>query len=265
VWALHVAAKRTGISAKSLQAGFKSKGLQALGRMALQVLSSTQASQRSGDARMRLDPSASAHVRGIATQDAQAKSRTGDVRWKHDDEGQRVGSWQPVNSQSVRAALKDLTAFFREETTQADMQTMQNGLELDTTADEVFDAFLETLRDDGLDEASSGSRVDAFQREQALTDVFARNERRRAPDAVRSSADAPLVQSRAGTGHTVRFRADVNGSATGDTSGSRSAASGSAKFRAKDTVSVAAAVLGSDWADEAQDDVRRTHEIVHDD
>lgn len=262
VWALHVAAKRTGMSAKSLQEGFKSKGLQALGRMALQVLSSTQAAQRAGDARVRLDPAASAHVRGVATETAQAKNRVGDQRWKQEEEeASRVTAAEPITKQSVRAALKDLTAFFREDTTQTDMQTMQNGLELDTTADELFDAFLETLRDDGLDEASSGSRVDAFQRELAVAEVSERRQRQRAPDAPRSAQDAQVVQGRAGSGHTVRFRADVNGLVQGDASGAETASSGSVRFRGTDTNSIAAAVLGESWAEEAQD-TRRSHEVV---
>jgi hypothetical protein len=248
------------MSAKALQAGFKSKGLQALGRMALQVLSSTQASQRN-DVRMRSDPSASAHVRGIATQDSRAKSRAGDVRWKDDDEASRLAAPEPVTKQSVRAALKDLTAFFREDTTQTDMQTIQNGLELDTTADEVFDAFLETLRDDGLDEASAGSRVDAFQREQAETEVSLRNDRRRAPDGFRSAPDAPVVQRRAGSGHSVRFRTDVNGFASADATGAQSASSAAARFRATDTESIAAAVLGGEHAEESHS-ARRSDEIL---
>jgi len=261
VWALHVAAKRTGMSAKSLQAGFKSKGLQALGRMALQVLSSTQASQRRGDAHVRSDPAAAAHVRGVATQNAQAKSRLGDQHWKQDDEASRLAAAEPITKQSVRAALKDLTAFFREDMTQTDMQTMQNGLELDTTADELFDAFLETLRDDGLDEASSGSRVDAFQRQQAVAEGSEQRERRRAPDALRSAQDAQVVHGRADSGHTVRFREDVNGSVQGGVSGSQTASSGSLRFRAMDTNSIAAAVLGGEWAEESQETLR-SHEVV---
>ena len=139
------------------------------------------------------------------------------------------------------------------------MQLVQDGIQVDTTADEVFDAFLETLRNDDLDEDSAASRWDAFQTWNASADIQVRASRRGPADSLRSVHDAQRVQARAGSGHTVRFRTDVNGVSAGDESESRNAraASGLASGRAEPNVgNVVALVLGTTAASQVSEGTR---------
>ena len=260
IWALHVAAKRTGMTPQAIQQGFKQKGLEALGRLALQVLSTSTAKQHHAAPSFKPQGKASQQTHGTLLDDTQARTWGSDGVQKLDSlSTQRDAPSEPLTRSRVRAALADMQSFFGEDTTQTDMQLVQDGIQVDTTADEVFDAFLETLRNDDLDEDSAASRWDAFQTWNASADIQVRASRRGPADSLRSVHDAQRVQARAGSGHTVRFRTDVNGVSAGDESESRNAraASGLASGRAEPNVgNVVALVLGTTAASQVSEGTR---------
>ena len=210
LWALYVASARTGLSPEALRAGFKDKALQALGRLALQLLSSTSAKQLNTVHSSRLGTEQT-FVKGSAVGTRSAHQLASTQRLRNDLSTQQRAAESPPTQTRVAVALQDVGAFFQTDATQVDLQTIQSGLDLDTTADEVFDAFVETLRDDGLDIDSASSRMDAcngVSRAAEEHDVRRRNERQ---ESRRSAPDAQLVQARTSSGHTVRFRDDVDG------------------------------------------------------
>ena len=268
IWALHVAAKRTGMSPQAIQQGFKQKGLEALGRLALQVLSTSNAKQHHGMPAFKPQGDVSAQTRGTLLDDTQARTWQSEASQKVDaPSSMRDAPWEPMTRSRVRAALADMQSFFGDDTTQTDMQLVQDGIQVDTTADEVFDAFLETLRNDDLDEDAAASRWDAFQTWNATEDVQVRSSRRGPADSLRTVHDAQRIQTRAGSGHTVRFRTDMNGVSAGDASELRDAraSSGSASSRVHHAVeNVTALVLGSSSASQMSESTRTSEVGVSD-
>lgn len=261
MWALHVAAKRTGMHPQAIQQGFKQKSVEALGRLALQVLSTSNAKQLLARPTFKSQGIASVQTRGTVLDETQAHTWATDTAQKLDPMfSQRDAPTEPLTRARVRAALSDMQSFFGADTTQTDMQIVQDGIRVDTTADEVFDAFLETLRNDDLDESAAASRWDAFQTWNASSDIQARASKRGPADSLRSVHDAQKIQARAGSGHTVRFRTDMDGVSLGDESESRNARAsfGAGKVsRAENTVgNITALVLGSAGASQTSESTR---------
>lgn len=116
LWALHVAAKRAGLSTQNLSQKFKQKAIEAFGRLALQTLANAKAEQRNT-----------------------FKSKDADM-----ENTFKGGVVMP--SKSSHALQVDVNALLREESTLQDLQLLQNGLDVETTADELLEAFVETLR-----------------------------------------------------------------------------------------------------------------------
>lgn len=210
LWALHVAAARTGMSPEALRAGFKQKAIQALGRLALQLLSTTGAKQLNTvvSSKQGLQQRT---TRGMSVGTRVASSHKGETSTKQEVEAQQRNADAPPTSQRVAVAVQDVDAFFHKDATQMDLQTIQSGMDLDTTADEVFDAFVETLRNDGLDMDAAPSRLDACHGVEQAAESHDIRFRTRPSESRRSTADAQLVQTRAASQHTVRFRDDVDG------------------------------------------------------
>lgn len=262
LWALHVAAKRTGFIPASLQAGFKTKSVEALGRLALQALSSTSATHHSGSVPLKQQVQQQTQSKGTTLDDRPAHARFEGGKSRIVLDGTREGGTDALTKSRVRAALADMNTFFSNSDTQMDLQLVQDGLEIDTTADELFDAFVETLRNDELDESGASSRWDAFQSTTAHEDVQGRNPRRAPSHSTRSVEDAQRVQARAEGGSTVRFRLDMDGKASADASEGRvaQATSASAAVRSRESGNLRAVVLSGSNANE---DVRESRHVEY--
>jgi hypothetical protein len=160
LWALHVAAKRSGIPANNINSSFKKKSLQAFGRLALQLLSTATAKQTNQV--VQKEDNENTFVKGTAS----GVQKSLQQKFSNAPRKQEILTGKETVKQgiikSVTSLKIDAENLLKSSDCVEDLQTMQNGIELDLTADEVLDAFVETLRNDELDLDSADSRLDIF-------------------------------------------------------------------------------------------------------
>lgn len=160
LWALHVAAKRTGIPEKNISSSFKKHSLQAFGRLTLQLLSTATAKQVNQV--NQKEDSENMFVKGAnsALQKMSQQKFSGNVR-KQEVVTEKETMREGITKGSTSLQM-DAQNLMKSSDCVEDLQTMQNGIDLDITADEVLDAFIETLRNDELDLDAADSRLDIF-------------------------------------------------------------------------------------------------------
>ena len=167
-WAVQVL-KQSGLGIADV---LKREGLQPLGRLVMQLLSSTAASSRNT---VHSKQSVNVSRQGASYTPAfEASKEQGNIHSKHDMQQQRATG--NVNVQ-VLPSIADLHDAFKHENFQHDLQAFQNNLVLEESADVLLETFIEKLRNDTLDEVHLDIRKKSLEG-QASEDMSVRPRKR---------------------------------------------------------------------------------------
>ena len=193
-WAVHVLAGRMDTVPAEILRGMKKDALQALGRLSMQLLSSSAQSAKS---EYESTTNKSALIRRVGPKELSILSASGALGDAREEELGTVDQVRENLTDIQKSAIKSTNEFFRMESVQGDLQALQNNIKLDFTADMLVEGFIEALRNDDL-ENSTEMRTDVLTQFQA-------NQSSRAPQGKE-------VQNPRTLHGTVNFNAKVNGS-----------------------------------------------------
>lgn len=204
IWALHVAAKRAGLSSNNISSSFKKNSIQAFGRLALHILS-TAANQKNqvqfkDDYEQESIKGFTSNVQKLGSHKLIYKGKESLVVEK---ETGKQGIQKGVSSLKI-----DAENLLREESTIQDLQLLQNGIQEDKSADEILDAFIETLRNDELDVDAADSRMDIFSGSQlanTTNDVKMKSD----SENNRRNNFTTMAPTRSGFTNQITFREDI--------------------------------------------------------
>jgi hypothetical protein len=173
-WAVHVLAGRMDTPVTELLRGMKKDAILALGRLSMQLLSSSAPAQTTFTADSVKTKSSvesqesQGSVRGRTAGGAFAESS--DMKDEQQPElpltlpnRKTVDQWESMERSSIRGANE----FFRMESIQSDLQALQNNISLEFTADMLVEGFIESLRNDDLDTTEVEMRSDILSQFQA--------------------------------------------------------------------------------------------------
>jgi hypothetical protein len=151
-WAVHVLAGRMDTVPAEILRGMKKDALQALGRLSMQLLSSSAKSARAEyEARepktLKAQQRRGGHELSIFKASGGAQDERDEELGTVDIARENIGDIQ-------KSAIKSTNEFFRMETVQGDLQALQNNIKLDFTADMLVEGFIEALRNDDMENAT---------------------------------------------------------------------------------------------------------------
>lgn len=151
-WAVHVLSGQVDSIPTELLRGMKSDALKALGRLSMQLLAASTASATAESQPL---------LKGEVTAERSAQKYSGTQRAIESfenvsDQKQSLEIQRAVENIShlSKAAIKGSNEFFRMESVQADLQALQNNIQLDFTADVLVEGFIEALKYDNLEEST---------------------------------------------------------------------------------------------------------------
>ena len=157
-WAVHVLAGRMDTPAAELLRGMKKDAVLALGRLSMQLLSSSASAHTTFTTEQRkTQVSSSTTLRGKTIGSASAQVST---------QAEHTTSQLPTASAKLnietfqKSSIKGANEFFRMEAIQGDLQALQNNIQLEFTADMLVEGFIESLRNDDLDTSQEEMRSD---------------------------------------------------------------------------------------------------------
>jgi hypothetical protein len=192
-WAVHVLAGRMDTVPAEILRGMKKDALQALGRLSMQLLSS---SAKSASSEYEARQQKSLAVKRQGNHELSILKASGGMQDQKEDELGTVEFTRENLGDVQKSAIKSTNEFFRMESVQGDLQALQNNIKLDFTADMLVEGFIEALRNDDL-ENSTEMRTDVLTQFQA-------NQTARAPQGKDTQGGRTSLG-------TFGFNAKVNG------------------------------------------------------
>ena len=170
-WAVHVLAGRMDTPATELLRGMKKDAVLALGRLSMQLLSSSANAQTSFsvDSVRAKSPNSqtSQTIRGRTAGGKTAEA----LEFLEEQEAELPTATSTRKSVDTlpmeRTSIRGANEFFRMEAIQSDLQALQNNISLQFTADMLVEGFIESLRNDDLDTAEVTLRSDILSQFQA--------------------------------------------------------------------------------------------------
>jgi hypothetical protein len=161
-WAVHVLAGRMDTVPAEILRGMKKDALQALGRLSMQLLSSTKSASSTYEAKQHV----SLATKRQGGHELSILKASGGEQDEYEDELGAIEFTRENLSDVQKSAIKSTNEFFRMESVQGDLQALQNNIKLDFTADMLVEGFIEALRNDDLENATE-MRTDVLTQFQA--------------------------------------------------------------------------------------------------
>ena len=191
-WALHVLSGKVGVDQAAVRKGLKADGLQALGRLTLELLAASKAAGNKFQVQLKPEDDAEAFARGLAsgTLDSIAKQRH-DAGVREEEMIQELGGWRNEGFAPKLRTLtrKELGELLRNETAIQDLQTVQMLLPMEYTADQALDALRELLADDTARPQDSLA-IDILSGGKEALALFSSDARRKTENVARSGGAA---------------------------------------------------------------------------
>jgi hypothetical protein len=171
-WAVHVLASRMETPATELLRGMKRDAVLALGRLSMQLLSSSAQAQNAfnvDSARVKVSSSFQSvqdtTLRGRTAGGAPAEAS--EITEEQEPELPMSLPNRKTTEAIARSSIRGANDFFRLEAIQSDLQALQNNISLEFTADMLVEGFIESLRNDDLDTTQEAMRTDILSQFQA--------------------------------------------------------------------------------------------------
>lgn len=164
-WAVHVLAGRMDTPAAELLRGMKKDAILALGRLSMQLLSTSASAQNSFETSPKVYLAGESLVRG-RTAAGKAASGSDLIEDQQPELPTAANSRKTVETMQ-RSSIRGANDFFRLEAIQSDLQALQNNISLEFTADMLVEGFIESLRNDDLDTTEESLRTDILSQFQA--------------------------------------------------------------------------------------------------
>lgn len=164
-WAVEVLSKKVGVSPQNILSSLKTDSLRALGRLALQSLFAIVGKQSNPDIVFQ-DDLENDQTAKIFVQENNASANTNilmkDETYEYEKYFLDFSTFKSKINQ-----IRNLQDLLKEEEFRYDLQCLQNGLQLEKTADEILESFLETLHDE-LSENHDKKRHDILTGQNAI-------------------------------------------------------------------------------------------------
>jgi hypothetical protein len=220
-WAVHVLAGRMDTPAAELLRGMKKDAVLALGRLSMQLLSTSASAQNSFDTiKSKGTLAGESVVRGRTAGGAAAESS--DVFDAQQPQLPVSASARKTVQTMQRSSIRGANDFFRMEAIQSDLQALQNNISLEFTADMLVEGFIESLRNDDLDTTEESLRTDILSQFQARqTQDVKTSEKSREVERVSLGVLGTKAKSIGGQGRDEQPLYERTLDITGDFGGSR--------------------------------------------